>query len=106
MTDPDGFPAVPKYRQRTWIGRTERQHRAVRRAARRGRSHPDPVIAKAARDWARGVLAPSRRRTRGLWELVLALVGDPFGGTLGTTLAERRVARRILAVEPPATEDR
>ncbi len=104
-TGPDGFPVVPKYRQRTWIGLTEAQRREVRRAARRGQSHPDPAIAKAARDWAREVLAPRRPSGR-VWDIFLTLVADPCGGSLGMLFAERRVARRILAVQPPARGNR
>jgi hypothetical protein len=40
-------------------------------------------------------------RPRGLRNLVLRFVEDPFGGTLGLKLGERRAARRILAVKPP-----
>ena len=96
----DGFPVVPKYRQRTWEGLRWSEQRAVLRAARRGDRHPDPAIAKAARDWAHAVLAP-RTRSRGLLEALLHLVEDPFGGTLGGMFAERRAARRILSVKPP-----
>jgi hypothetical protein len=97
--DADGFPVVPKYRQRAWEGLSWSQHRAVFRAARRGESHPDPAIAKAARDWARAVLAP-RTRSRGLWDVISSLLEDPFGGLLGQGFAERRAARRILSVRP------
>jgi hypothetical protein len=96
----DGFPVVPKYRQRTWEGLRWSEQRAVLRAARRGDSHPDPAIAKAARDWAHAVLA-RRTRSRGLLEALLHLIEDPFGGTLGGMFAERRAARRVLAVKPP-----
>jgi hypothetical protein len=96
----DGFPVVPKYRQRTWEGLRWSEQRAVLRAARRGDSHPDPAIAKAARDWAHAVLAPGTR-SRGLGEALLRLIEDPFGGTLGGMFAERRAARRILALKPP-----
>jgi hypothetical protein len=95
--DDDGFPVVPTYRQRTWEGLSWSEHRAVLRAARRSESHPDPVIAKAARDWARAVLAP-RTRSRRLWDVLLSLLADPFGGLLGQGFAERRAARRILRV--------
>jgi hypothetical protein len=95
--DDDGFPVVPKYRQRAWEGLSWSEHRAVLRAARRGESHPDPAIAKAARDWARAVLAP-RTPSRGLRDALSRLLEDPFGGTLGQLFAERRAARRILGV--------
>ena len=99
-TDEDGFPVVPKYRQRTWIGMSASERRAVLRAARRGDSHPDPAMARAARDWAHDVLAP-RPPARGLLDAVLRLVEDPLGGTLGQMFGDRRAARRILAVKPP-----
>ena len=98
--DEDGFPVVPKYRQRTWVGLSWSEQRAVLRAARRGETHPDPAIAKAARDWARQVLA-SRPASRGLRDVLLRLLEDSFGGTLGQLFGERRAARRILAVRPP-----
>jgi len=101
----DGFPVVPKYRQRTWEGLRCSEQRAVLRAARRGNSHPDPAIAKAARDWAHAVLAP-RTRSRGVLQILMSLVEDPFGGTLGGMFAEHRAARRILAVRPPQRADR
>jgi hypothetical protein len=56
--DEDAFPMVPKYRQRTWAGLRWSEQTAVLRAARRRETHPDPAIAKAARDWAREVLTP------------------------------------------------
>ncbi len=95
----DGFPVVPKYRQRTWEGLRWSEQRAVLRAARRGDSHPDPAIAKVARGWAHAVLAP-RTHSRGVLRVLVSLVEDPFGGTLGGMFAERRAARRILAVRP------
>ncbi|MGZ4617135.1 MAG: hypothetical protein ACXV3F_00080 [Frankiaceae bacterium] len=98
--DADGFPEVPKYRQRTWYGLRWSEQRAVLRAARRGQSHPDPAIAKAARVWAQAVLAP-RPPARGLLEVLSRLLEDPFGGTLGGMFADRRAARRILRVKPP-----
>ena len=98
--DEDGFPAVLKYRQRTWVGLQWSEQRAVLRAARRGESHPDPAVAKAARDWAHDVLAP-RPPSRGLRDFLLTILSDPFGGTLGLVFGERRAARRILAVKPP-----
>jgi hypothetical protein len=98
--DEDGFPEVPKYRQRTWVGLRWSEQRAVLRAARRGEIHSDPAIARAARDWARDVLAP-RPPSRGLRDVLLRLFEDPFGGTLGQLFGERRAARRILAVGPP-----
>jgi hypothetical protein len=98
--DEDGFPVVPKRRQRTWAGLRWSEQRAVLRAARHGESHPDPAIAKAARDWARDVLAP-RPPSRRLLDGLLRPLEDPFGGTLGQLLGERRAARRILAVGPP-----
>ena len=98
--DEDGFPVVPKYRQRTWVGLRGAEQRAALRAARRGEAHPDPAIAKAARDWARDVLAPGPPSRR-LRDSLLRVVEDPFGGTLGLWFGERRAARRILAVEPP-----
>jgi hypothetical protein len=100
----DGFPVLPKYRQRTWEGLRWSEQRAVLRAARRGDSHPDPAIAKAARDWAHAVLAPTTP-SRGLLAVLLRLIEDPFGGTLGGVFAERRAARRILAVRPPHWSD-
>ena len=100
----DGFPVVPRYRQRTWEGLRWSEQRAVLRAARSGNSHPDPAIAKAARDWAHTVLAP-RTRSRGLLGILVSLIEDPFGGTLGGMSAERRAARRILAVRPPQKSD-
>lgn len=69
------------------------------RAARGGESHPDPEIAKAARDWAHAVLAP-RPPGGGLRDGLLRLLEDPFGGLLGQMFAERRAARRILSVKP------
>ena len=90
---------IPKYRQRTWVGLRRSEQRAVLRAAGRGESHPDPATAKAARDWAHDMLAP-RPASRGLRNVRLRLVEDPFGGTLGQLFGERRAARRILAVKP------
>ena len=98
--DNDGFPLVPKHRRRTWEGLSWSEHRAVLRAARRGESHPDPAIGKAARDWAQAVLAP-KPPSRGLLDVLLRLLEDPFGGTLGQMFGERRTARCILAVKPP-----
>jgi hypothetical protein len=98
--DADGFLLVPKYRQRTWAGLRWSEQRAVLRAACRGEPHPDPAIAKAARDWARDVLT-TRPRSRRLRDGLLRLLEDPFGGTLGQMFGERRAARRILAVNPP-----
>jgi hypothetical protein len=103
VSDEDGLPVVPKYRQRTWVGLSWSEQRAVLRAARRGLTHPDPAVAKAARDWAREVRAP-RPPSRGLRNFLLTLVEDPFGGTLGLKFSERRAARRILAVKPPMTD--
>ena len=99
VIDEDSFPVVPRYRQRTWEGLSRSEQGAVLRAARRGESHPDPAIAKAARDWAQGVLAPSAP-SRGPLNVLLRLLEDPFGGTLGQMFGERRAARRILAVQP------
>lgn len=96
----DGFPVVPKYRQRTWAGLRWPEQRAVLRAARRGETHPDAATAEAARDWARDVLAPEPP-SRALRQVLLRLVEDPFGGTLGQLFGERRAARRTLAVRPP-----
>lgn len=96
----DGFPVVPKYRQRTWAGLSWSEQRAVLRAARRGEMHSDPAIAKAARDWAGGVVTP-RPPSRRLRDTLLRLVEDPFGGTLGLWFGERRAARRIVAVQLP-----
>jgi hypothetical protein len=97
----DGFPVVPQYRQRTWEGLRWSEQRAVLRAARRGHSHLDPAIAKAARDWTYAVLTP-RTDSRGLLEALMSLIEDPFGGTQGGMFAERRAGRRILAVRPPS----
>ena len=90
-------PLVPRFRQRTWVGLRWAEQQAVVRAARRGETHPDQAIAKAARDWAREVLAP-RPPSQRLRDVVFRLVEDPFGGTLGLWFGERRAARRILAV--------
>jgi hypothetical protein len=100
----DGFPVVPKSRQRTWEGLRWSEQRAVLRAARRGDSHPDPAMAKAARDWAHAVLAP-RTRSRGPLAVLMSLIEDPFGGILGEMFAAARAARRILAVRPPPRSD-
>ena len=101
--DEDGFPVVPKYRQRTWAGLSWSEQRAVLRAARRGEMHVDPAITKAARDCAREVLTlrPSSRRLR---DVLSRLAEDPFGGTLGLRFGERRAARRIVAVQPQTRE--
>jgi hypothetical protein len=101
--DEDGPPVIPKYRQRTWVGLRRSEQRTVLRAARRGESHPDPATAKAARDWAHDMLAP-RSPSRALWDVLLRLVEDPFGGTLGQLFGERRAARRILGVKPSPQE--
>jgi hypothetical protein len=98
--DADGFPPVPRHRQRTWYGLSWSEQRAVLRAARRRRSHPDPAVALAARVWAREVLAPTTA-SKSLGSAVLAFVTDPWGGTLGAFVGERRAARRILAARPP-----
>ena len=90
---------MPQHRLRSWEGLSWSQRRVVLRAARRGESHPDPAIAKAGRDWARAVLVPSAT-SRGVRDVVLRLVEDPFGGLLGRLSAERRAARRILRVRP------
>lgn len=103
--DEDGFPVVPTYRQRTWVGLRWSEQRAVLRVARRGEAHPDPAIAKAARDWAREVMAP-RAPSRRLRDVLLPLVEDPFGGTLGLWFGERRAARRILAVQARSRRSR
>jgi hypothetical protein len=101
--DGDGFPVVLTYRRRTWVGLSWSEQRAVLRAARRGESHPDPAIAKAAREWARDVLAP--RSPSWLRNVPLRFLEDPFGGTLGQLFGERRAARRILAAGPPQQEN-
>ena len=95
--DPDGFPRVPAHRQRTWDGLSWAEQRQVLRAARRGQSHPYPAVADAARRWAREQLPPGPRSLR---DVLWALLSDPWGGTLGSLLGERRAARRILAVRP------
>ncbi|CAA9246961.1 MAG: hypothetical protein AVDCRST_MAG57-1837 [uncultured Blastococcus sp.] len=60
-------------------------------------------MALAARVWAREVLAP-RPASRSLGSAVLALVTDPWGGTLGALVGERRAARRILAARSPGAD--
>ncbi|TFV91285.1 hypothetical protein [Blastococcus sp. CT_GayMR16] len=88
-----------------------RGRREVRRATRRGHRHPDPYVADLARAWARETLRihgrPSSVRERAgggvLGVGVLAVFGSLFGpegvgASLGGAGAERRLARRILAV--------
>jgi hypothetical protein len=98
--DPDGFPLVPLHRRRTWYGLSWSEQRQVLRAARRGESHSDPAVAHAARTWAHEV-PPPKEGARSLRSLLLALLSDPWGGTLGALLGDRRAARRILAARPP-----
>jgi hypothetical protein len=88
--DANGFPQVPSFRRRTWIGLSPTERRAALHAARRGQAHPDPAVARAARDWAQEVLNSRPGRLR---SLVFSFVEDPWGGTLGAKLGERRAAR-------------
>lgn len=91
--------------------------RQVRRASRRGQWHPDPYVARLAYAWATQVLReheprPSARERlvdTGLGDALLAflgaLLGPAFvGGSLGGEggRRERRLARRIVALGPPA----
>ena len=91
--------------------------REVGAAARRGQTHPDPYVAHLAHAWASEVLRVDRlslpRRERiaeaGLGPVLLATIGAllesaAIGASLGTGLSrrERRLARRIVALGPPA----
>lgn len=94
----DDFPHVPKRKQRTWYGLSGAERRQVRKAARRGESHPDAVIALAAFSWASGVLAPQPWYA---WPLVILGGLLDGGGSIGMALSERRLAKRILRARPP-----
>lgn len=100
LTDED-FPVIPKRKQRTWYGLSAAERRQVSKAARRGESHADPVIALAAFTWARDLVTP------GPWyrwpiEVVASLLDG--GGSLGTSLAERRLAKRVLSARAPQSQ--
>lgn len=101
---------------REWrdLGRSRR--RQVRRAARRGQSHPDPYVARLAQAWATQVLreheprpsARDRLVDTGLAAAILAglgallgpaFIGGSFGGESGRR--ERRLAGSIVALGPP-----
>lgn len=87
--------------RRTWEGLSWNERRQVLKAARAGRRHPDREIAEAARRWAEAVFGQSRRRVLGslvIGGLIDALLFDE-GGWIGTSIAERRAARRILRAE-------
>ena len=87
----------------------------MRRAARHGRPHPDPYVARLAHAWAAEVLrtpGPRPSRTERIAQLgpgaaLLAVVGALLGpaaagSSLGGGLSwrERRLARRILGLSP------
>lgn len=92
------LPVVPKRKQRTWYGLSEAERRQVRKAARRGESHPVPVLALAAFTWARDQVSGGPWY-RWLVEVVGGLLDG--GGSLGVALSERRTAKRILRARPP-----
>ena len=90
------------------------RRREVRKAAKRGRRHPDPYVAAVAHAWAEQVHAPApptkRRWPRSLTAVLgaalivlLALLLDDadLGGEGGShSWRDRRLARRILALPP------
>lgn len=70
------------------------------RHARRGEEHPDPEIARAAKEWAEETLTP-RQRSTGLLGVPLALFDSALGGGwMGMAFAEHRAAKRILRASP------
>jgi hypothetical protein len=102
-----------------WRELGTRGRREVRKAARRGQTHPDPYVARLAHAWATEVLRveeprPSRRERiteAGLGAVLLAAIGALLGpaaagASLGGGLSwqERRLARRILTLTPPTPE--
>jgi hypothetical protein len=99
-----------------WRELGARGRREVRKAARRGQTHPDPYVAQLAHAWATEVLRVdgprASRRERitevGLGAALLAAIGALLGpaaagASLGGGLSwrERRLARRLLALTTP-----
>lgn len=83
----------------SWESLTWRQKRQVLKYAGFGQEHPDKQIADAAERWAQAVLAPRNSRRWSEWGLgvvVDLLTGS--GSWTGTSVAERRAARKILKV--------
>jgi hypothetical protein len=78
--------------------------RETEKLAERGTTHPDPVVAQLAYDWAADYLAHKSRKFR-LSSVIVAVlgvfVGFFTGGGLGQDFAIRRLAKQLLAIGPP-----
>ena len=99
-----------------WRELGPRRRRQVRRAARRGQTHPDPYVARLPHAWATQVLRTHEPRPyprerlaeaglgAALLGIVGALLGPAFvGGSLSGAggVRERRLARTLVTLGPP-----
>jgi hypothetical protein len=86
-----------------WLSLSWSQRRQIMQYARRGELHPRREFASISVSWAHHRLGKKTARGRRDWSvgaLLASLLGDAGLGTyLGTSLAERRAARKLLAVE-------
>ncbi|WP_322749839.1 MULTISPECIES: hypothetical protein [unclassified Frankia] len=112
--DQNSIYKVDRIAIQSWNGLPRRTRREVRRYAREGCFHPEPVVAKVSIGWANAVLREVSRKERkserdahlayiifsGIVDLFTGANGTVLGGSLGGwgkySIPEKRAARRII----------
>jgi hypothetical protein len=81
----------------SWYDLTWKEQRTVLRLARRGSRHPDPQIARVAKEWAREKLGQDSQLAGSLAQVFFgALLAG--GGSIAEGLRDRRWAKRIMRI--------
>jgi len=79
----------------SWYDLSGREQRAVLRLARKGLMHPDPKVARLARDWAAETLNENGSIFTILVGILVGFILQSDAG-VGLSLMDRRRAKRIL----------